>query len=155
MNKKLPDQLGKKRIYNKNFENCDKEIIRWEVLSIQKEQRLKVRFISTNSENRQGILIAIDAGNGILTTNGVSGKSFELWEDNSPREMEIECHSEEGYLSIYNVFERNEQGRICKYSQMPYSGMILEHNNNVYRYRCNDTGRNTNFDKLIFEIELL
>ncbi|MBQ2465327.1 MAG: hypothetical protein II507_10145 [Treponema sp.] len=155
MGQKLPDWLGKRRTYNSNFGDVEKEIIKWEVLSIQKKQLVKVRFISVNSENRQGIRIAIDAGKGTLTINGVSGRAFELWEDECPKEFEIECSSDEGYLSVYNIFERNEQGLMRKYSQMDFSGMILEQSGNIYRYSCNDTGRNTNFDKLVFEIELL
>ena len=106
MNKKLPDSFGKKRIINRNFEDRDEEIIRWEVLPVEKDQRIRVRFISSNSENRQGIRIAIDAGKGTLTTNGVTGRAFELWADECPEEFEVECCSEDGYLSIYNVFER-------------------------------------------------
>ena len=155
MSQKLPDWLGKTRTYNNEFGDVEREIIKWEVLSIQKKQLVKVRFISVNSDNRQGIRIAIDAGKGTLTTNGVSGRAFELWEDECPKEFEIECSSDEGYLSVYNIFERNELGSMKKYSQMDYSGMILEQKENIYRYRCNDTGRNTNFDKLVFEIELL
>ncbi|MBQ1670171.1 MAG: hypothetical protein IKQ23_07675 [Treponema sp.] len=155
MGQKLPDWLGKRRTYNSNFGDVEKEIIKWEVLSIQKKQLVKVRFISVNSENRQGIRIAIDAGKGTLTINGVSGRAFELWEEDCPKEFEIECSSDEGYLSVYNIFERNEQGLMRKYSQMDFSGMILEQSGNIYRYSCNDTGRNTNFDKLVFEIELL
>ena len=155
MGQKLPDWLGKRRTYNSNFGDVEKEIIKWEVLSIQKKQLVKVRFISVNSENRQGIRIAIDAGKGTLTINGVSGRAFELWEEDCPKEFEIECSSDEGYLSIYNIFERNEQGIMRRNSQMDYSGMILEQSGNIYRYSCNDTGRNTNFDKLVFEIELL
>ena len=156
MGQKLPDWLGKRRIINKNFEDRNEEIIRWEVLEIPCNQRIKVRFISTASSNRQGIRIAIDAGDGELTVNGVSSKAFDLWEDNSPREFEIDCHSEEGYLSVYNIFERlSWTGKCERCSQMDYSGMILEQNNNIYRYRCNDTGKDTDFEKLVFEIELL
>ena len=155
MSQKLPDWLGKKRIYNKNFVEVEKEIIRWEVLSVSNKQYLKVRFISTNSENRQGIHIAIDVGKGMLITNGVTGKAFDLWVDECPKEFEMECTSDEGYLSVYNIFERNEQGIMRRNSQMAYSGMILEQKGNIYRYYCNDTGKNTDFDKLVFEIELL
>ena len=153
MSQMLPNWLGKKRTYNRNF--IDKEIIKWDVLDISSKQRLKVKFISVNSENRQGIRVAIDAGKGILTLNGVLGQEFYLWEDECPQEFEIECDSDEGFLSVYNVFERNEHGIMRRHSQMDYSGMILERNGNIYRYKCNDTGKNTNFDKLIFEIELL
>lgn len=155
MSQKLPDWIGKKRTYNRNFGYIDKEIIKWEVLSVKNKQNLNVRFISVNSENRQGIRLAIDAGNGILITNGVTRRAFELWEDNCPKEFEIECLSDEGYLSVYNIFERNEQGVMRKHSQMDYSGMILEQKGGIYRYRCNDTGYNTKFDKLVFEIEFL
>ena len=155
MGQKLPDWLGKRRIINNSFEDRSEEIIRWEVLEIPCNQRIKVRFISTASSNRQGIRIAIDAGDGELTVNGVSSKAFDLWEDTCPKEIEVECHSDEGYLSIYNIFERNEQGIMRRHSQMNYSGMILEQNNNIYRYRCNDTGKDTDFKKLVFEIELL
>jgi len=155
MSQNLPDWLGKKRTYNRNFRDIDKEIIKWEVLTINNKQHLKIRFISVNSENRQGIRLAIDAGNGTLTTNDVTGRAFELWEDECPKEFEIECSSDERYLSVYNIFERNEQGIMRKHSQMDYSGMILEQKGNIYRYYCNDTGKKTDFDKLVFEIELL
>ena len=61
MNKKLPDSFGKKRIINRNFEDREEEIIRWEVLPVEKDQRIRVRFVSANSDNRQGIRVAIDA----------------------------------------------------------------------------------------------
>ena len=133
MSQKLPDWLGKKRIYNKNFVEVEKEITRWEVLSVSNKQHLKVRFISTNSENRQGIHIAIDVGKGMLIANGVTGKAFDLWVDECPKEFEMECTSDEGYLSVYNIFERNEQGIMRRNSQMAYSGMILEQKGNIYR----------------------
>ena len=156
MSQKLPDWLGRKRIYNNNFGDVEKKIIRWEVLSINNKQHLKVRFICTNSENRQGIRIAIDAGKGTLITNGVTGRAFDLWEDECPKEFEIECISDEGLISIYNMFEKKDwTGRNNIYSQMDYSGMILEQNGNIYRYKCNNAELQDDFDKLIFEIELL
>ena len=156
MSQKLPDWFGKKRIYNNNFADIEKEIIRWEVLAINNKQHLKVRFICANSENRQGIRIAIDAGKGMLITNGVTGRSFDLWKDECPKEFEIECISDEGLISIYNMFEKKDwTGRNNIYSQMDYSGMILEQNGNIYRYKCNNAELQDDFDKLVFEIELL
>lgn len=156
MNKKLPDWFGKKRIYNVNFGDFDEEVIRWEILSVNKKQRIKVRFISVNSKNRQGIRLAIDAGNGMLTTNNVTGRRFELWEDECPREFEMQCESEEGYLSLYNIFEKMDwTGKMRRYSQMDFSGMILKQSGNTYRYSCNNATLNSKFDELVFEIELL
>lgn len=156
MGKKLPDWLGKKRIYNKNFTDVEEDIILWEVLAINNKQHIKVRFISVNSENRQGIRVAIDTGKGMLITNGVTGKAFVLWVDECPKEFEIECTSDEGYLSVYNIFEQKDwTGRNNTYSQMDYSGMILEKKENIYRYKCNNAELIDDFDKLVFEIELL
>lgn len=40
-------------------------------------------------------------------------------------------------------------------SQAHSSGMIIEKNGNKLIYKCNDFGLETNFDKLIFQIELI
>ena len=156
MNKKLPDWFGKKRLYNEYFEELNEKVILWDVLPIQSKQRIIVRFLSTNSDNHQGIRIAIDAGKGSLTINGVSAKEFNLWENECPKEFEVECESDEGYLSIYNIFEKIDwTGVMQEYSQMPYMGMRLTQSGNVYRYSCNNAERGSEFDKLVFEIELL
>ena len=156
MSQKLPEWLGKKRIYNKNFVDIEKEIIKWDVLSINDKQHIKVRFLSVNSENRQGIRIAIDAGKGMLITNGVTARAFKLWEDECPKEFEIECISDEGFISVYNIFEKIDwTGMKNVYSQMYYSGMILEKKGNVYQYKCNNAQLMDDFDKLVFEIEIL
>ena len=155
MNKKLPDYLGRKRIYNPNFKNIDEKIIMWEVLNIKSCQKMIVRFISTNSINRQGIHIEIYAGEGEITINGIIAKAFDLWVDECPNEFEIECQSDEGYLSVYNIFEQLEGWGKGRYSQMDSCGMLLEQQGNIYRYYCNDSGFESNFNKLVFEIELL
>jgi len=154
MKQDLKNRIGKERIYNKYFEKKGKEVIRWEVLPIHNTKSIKVRFISVNSDNRQGIRLAIDSGEGILVTNGVSGTNFEIWEDECPKEIEIKCISNASYLSVYNIFEEIDwTGKRRKYSQMDYSGMILEKSGHIYRYYCNNGEINSEFDKLVFEID--
>ena len=156
MNKKLPDYFGKERLYNNHFEELNEKVILWESLPIQSKQRIIVRFLSVNSDNRQGIRIAIDAGKGSLTLNGASARQFFLWENECPKEFEIECESDEGYLSIYNIFERMDwAGVMRRCSQFSYSGMLLEQSGNIYRYSCNNATLDSKFDELVFEIELL
>ena len=156
MNKKLPYDLGRKRLYNQNFKNYSEDVILWEVLKIKTIQKLRFKFISTNSIHRQGVRIAIDAGDGEITINGTCSKAFDLWEDTCPNEVVITCNSSEGFLSVYNIFEKFEGwGKGRRYSQMAYSGMLLKHHKNTSMYSCNDTGFETQFDKLVFEIELL
>lgn len=111
--------------------------------------------MKADPENRQGIVAAIYAGDGTLSVNGVTGRVFELWADECPPEFEIVCNSSEGFLSVYNIFEENSWSGKRKVSQMDFSGMILEKNGNKYKYCCNNAKLNQDFDKLIFEIELL
>ena len=155
MNKKLPEWLGKKRLYNGNFNNTDKEVIHWEVLKIEKHQKLKIRFISSNSVHRQGIHMRFFGKDGTLTANGIESEGFDFWEDTCPKEFYVECESSGGYLSFYNIFEQAESNGKRRYEQMDSCGMILEQHDNTYRYYCNDVGFKSDFNKLVFELEVL
>ena len=93
-------------------------------------------------------------GEGYLEINGIQSKGMHLWEDTCLGEVKIHCESSEGKLSVYNIFNlglTNPQGGVR--SQVASCGMLVEQRNNVYVYHCNDAGFQTNFDKLVFEIE--
>ena len=150
MKGELAMQLGKEKIFNKSFEGRN-DVIKWDVIEINNEQLLEIRFISKNSKNRQGIRLAIDVGEGYIEINGISNKGMELWQDTAPKEVICKCCSSEGLLSIYNIWDKGK-GR---QSQLLTSGMLVEEDENTYIYRCNDYGYETSFDKLIFSIEKL
>ncbi|MPN17813.1 hypothetical protein SDC9_165168 [bioreactor metagenome] len=143
-------QVGKQKIYNNSFEGRN-DVLMWDVLEINNEQLLKIKFISKNSKNRQGIRLAIDVGDGYIEVNGIANKGVELWEDTAPKEFICKCFSNEGMLSVYNIWDKGK-GR---QSQLLTSGMIVDAKENIYTYHCNDYGYDTNFDKLIFSIEML
>ena len=145
--------LGRERIYNKTFEKLgNSAVVHWDVLPINKEQEICLQIISTNSMYRQGIRLAIGVGEGYIEINGVRSKEMYVWEDTAPKNVHIKCVSEEGLLSIYNVFDLGKGGRR---SLVDSSGMLVEQQNNRIVYKCNDAGFQTNFDKLIFQIVLL
>lgn len=146
----MKKEIGRIVTYSKAFEGRN-DIVRWDVLNIEKEQEIRLKFISTNSEYKQGVRIAVDAGEGYLETNGVKSKGMQLWEHTAPNVVYLKCFSSEGLLSVYNIFERDGQIE----SQMHRTGMIKEEEGNKIIYRCNDTGRNTDFDKLVFQIEIV
>ena len=77
-----------------------------------------------------------------------------LWEDTAQKCVLVKCISEEGVLSIYNVFDLGKE-RGGRRSQMDSCGMLVERKENTIVYKCNDVGFQSDFDKLIFEIELL
>ncbi len=149
---KLPDDFAKKRLYNHNLSDIRDDIILWEVLRVKPKQDIKIRFLEKNSKYDQGIRLAIDVGKGELVINGKSGRDFYLWENNAPAEINVKCVSEEGYLSIYPVYEWPPFG---VQSQTGYSGMLLEQNGNIYTYYCNDAVKDSDFNALVFEIKLL
>lgn len=142
--------MGKKRIYSKDFKDKN-NIVTWDVMKIEQGQNLVLRFISTNSKHRQGVRIAIDAGNGYIEVNEYKLNEIYLWEDTAPKEVKMKCFSDEGLVSIYNVWYTERGSRSLSYK----CGMIIEKNGNKIKYRCNDFGDNTNFDKLVFEIEII
>lgn len=146
-------EIGKKRIYNTNFENIE-NVVHWEVINIKNEQEFHLKFVSTNSKYRQGIRLAIDAGDGYIEINNIRSKEFYLWEDTAPQCVLVKSISEEGMLSIYNVFDLGKE-RGGRRSQMDSCGMLVERKENTIVYKCNDVGFQSDFDKLIFEIELL
>ena len=146
-------EIGRKRIYNTIFEDHE-NVVHWEVLNIKNQQEFNLKFISTNSKYRQGIRLAIDVGEGYIEINNIRAKELYLWEDTVLQLTNVKCVSEEGLLSVYNVFDLGKE-RGGRRSQVDSCGMIVKQSDNIYRYHCNDVGFETNFDKLIFEIELL
>lgn len=146
-------EIGRKRIYNTMFENVE-NVVHWEVLNIKSEQEFCLKFISTNSKYRQGIRLAIDVGEGYIEINNIRSKELYLWEDTAPQRVHVKCVSEEGLLSVYNVFDLGKE-RGGRRSQVDSCGMLVEYKENTIVYKCNDMGFQSDFDKLIFEIELL
>ncbi len=86
-----------------------------------------------------------------LRINGQLCPQATLWQDTSPGEIVIECYTTDGVLSLYNIWDDGRGTQSQSYS----SGMIAEDLANGTRYRCNDIGFETEFDKLVFRIERL
>jgi len=146
----MNNQVGKVRTISKAFEGRN-DVIRWDVLEIKKEQDLRVTIISTNSKYKQGIRIAIDAGEGYVEVNGQKSKGIQLWQDTAPEIVELKCSASEGLLSVYNIWDMGRGNE----SQSHTSGMLIEKDGEKIIYKCNDFGHETNFDKIVFSIEKL
>lgn len=141
-----------KRIFNRAFaEKGLHNVIKWDVQNIEDGQEIKINFISKGSPHRQGILLSSD--NGILIPSLSNDKypSISLWEDTAPEELICKCFTSEGYLSIYNIWDKGNG----KQSQSYSSGMLLEERDNILIYKCNDIGFDTDFNDLVLTIEKL
>ncbi len=141
--------IGKERIYNKDFASRGREdVVLWDVQKIGDGQLIKVTFISKNSQYHQGIRLATDKG---IEVNGQTYPSIMLWEHSAPKDVICKCFTDDGLLSIYNIWDEGD-GRE---SQAHSSGMLIEENGKTLTYRCNDYGFETNFDELVFSIEMM
>lgn len=141
------EYLPNERIYSSGFaEQGRSDVVLIEVISVADREVLKLVFESTNSPWRQGVWLATDQ---VVVINNVKCPSAELWYDTAPREVLIQCRTEENILWLYNIWD-DGNGR---QSQAWTSGMLVEELANGWRYRCNDIGFETNFDKLVFRLE--
>lgn len=138
---------GKERLYCRAFTDRD-DVVRWDILPVKDGEKLKLTFESKNSEWEQGVRLACDVG---VAGDDWTGKGVRLWYGHSPREVVFTCHTKDGCLSIYNVWDRGRGPE----SQKHTSGMLVEELPHGRCYRCNDIGFDTQFDKLIFRIERL
>lgn len=91
-------------------------------------------------------------GQGYLEVNRVRAKGMRLWEYNLPKVVKIKCVNDSGLLSVYNIFEDDDGSAM---SQMYKCGMLLEEQGNKRIYRCSEYSDEGDFDRLVFQIELL
>jgi hypothetical protein len=136
---------GEERIYNPAFDE-KLGVVLWDVFPIIDSEKLTVTFESKHSDWSQGIWLMSDRG---LEVEGIRNKSFVLWYETAPKHIEVICFTKNGLLSIYNIWDRGFGENSLSHS----SGMLVEELTNGRRFRCNDIGFETKFDKLIFRIE--
>ncbi len=142
-------QTIKKRIFNSAYkEKGIDNVIKLEVIQVTNGAQLKVVFESQSSSWRQGIWLKTDKG---IVVNNILCPSCEIWADTAPEEVFVECKTDNGYLNLYNIWDRGN-GRE---SQAWSSGMLEEEIELGRRYKCNDIGFKTEFDRLVFQIHFL
>jgi hypothetical protein len=145
-------EVGREKIINKAFNEKGLEnVVLWDVQNIQDGQLVKINFISKTSPHRQGVWIKTDKGIEIPALKSKVYKSINLWEDTSSEEVILKCHTNDGKMSIYNIWDEGDG----KESQAYSSGMLITDRNGVLVYNCNAFGFETDFNDLIFSIEKL
>lgn len=139
--------LPSESIISKAFRDSGRpEVVKWDVFRIHDGGRVKLTFESADHQGRHGVWLMTDRG---LDVNGVKGQSIDLWQDTAPDAVDIEHHTADGRLHVYNIWDSGA-GRN---SQSWTSGMLVEELPNGRRYRCNEIGLQGKFDSLVFRIE--
>ena len=141
------ESLIKERQYSPSFRDKGRDdVVLLDVFPVHDGEEITVIFESVSSQARQGVWMKTD--NGIIV-NGLLCPSTDLWQDHAPPEVLCRCLTSDGILTVYNIWDRGD-GR---QSQGWTSGMLIEELPDGRRYRCNDSGFDTLFDKLVFRIE--
>lgn len=134
---------GKPFTYNgKEIKMSDK------VTLSESEMLLKVEFISTYSEWKQGVVLDT---NGEFEINGYKVKNkIVLWEHTAPKQVELTVKSKNKTLFIYNVWDIGD-------GTMHYGhnggAFFVEKEKEITTYYCNDGYPDDDFNDLIFKIE--
>jgi hypothetical protein len=139
------ERVGTKRIKNKAFIDRD-DVILWDIFEVEDGEKLRLTFESIKSEWMQGVWLMCDNG---ISIDDELHPSVYLWYSNPPISWEFTCYTRNGYLSVYNAWDRG----FGPNSQSHSSGMLVEDLQNGKRYHCNDIGFDSEFDKVVFRIE--
>jgi hypothetical protein len=135
---------GKPFIYN------GKEIKMSDKINLpSSEVVLKISFISTDSNWKQGIVLQTK---GEFDINGQKLPSkVVLWEDTAPTEVKMLVKSKDKVLFAYNVWDTGD-------GTMHYGhnggAFYLEDKEEIRTYYCNDGYPDDDFNDLIFTIEI-
>ncbi len=137
----------------------NKTIYRAFSISGPKKMKLKITFVDKNSKYRQGISFNMFTMKGKLSCNGktINKGGFDIWEDSSPKNFEIDVEIQKGELGIFNISETVDY-RGISYEVSLDMGMAFyyeEIDTNKYRYYCNDWEPDDDLDDLIFDIEFV
>lgn len=91
-------KFGNKRILNSAF-NFRDDVVLWDIFPVEDGESVTLIFESKKSDWQQGVCLMCDQG---VEVNGEMGKSAVLWFDSSPTKIMIKCHTQTGYLNVYN-----------------------------------------------------
>lgn len=78
-----------------------------------------------------------------------------LWESTAPPTVEIGVGQTDGRLRFYNVWDPSGTPGESRRSQGRTSGMLRRDlGGGVIEYRCNDSGPQREFDRLVFTVRV-
>jgi len=144
--------IGKQRIFSPFFvEKGMPDVLLWEVQEIQNNQLIKIKFKRKEYDGRQGIRIQTDKGILIPKLGEKIYRGIVLWVDTSPEEVICKCLTNDGKLSLYNVWDEGHGQE----SQLNTSGMKVKQVENTLQYKCNNYDLTGSFNDLSFSLEKL
>lgn len=108
---------------------------------------LKVNFVSTDSEWKQGIVFQTK-GEFEINNQKLPAKII-LWEDTAPKEVHFLIKSKDKVLVVYNIWQTQDGTTHYWHNG---GAMYIEEKNGVRTYSCNDGYADADFDDLVFTV---
>lgn len=149
------------RAFNGNdfFEHDGKKFFRWHYLHHAKDCIIKLKIISTNSPNKQGITLNFSDFQGTILFNGASlaipktkfGHYLFKEGDTTNNEFVFFVHVTQGHLFLGNASERKETGTFTS-GAFGNAFWIELLSPSHFRFHCNDHEFDDDFDDLIFDL---
>lgn len=140
-------KLPPTRVLSKAWQELGRDdVVKIEAFPVQDGEVLRLVIESQNAECRQGVWLTTDQG---IVIDGQQYQTAEIWATDGESAIHFLCNTADGVLHLYNIWERGGAAD----SQAWTSGMLVEDIPTGRRYRCNDIGEESNFDRLAFRIE--
>lgn len=125
------------------------EVLLLDVIPIEVGSEVVLTFEQVDSPWRQGVWLATDDE---LEVNGARSSPLVVWQDTAPPTVRVRVGKSDGMLRYYNLWDSG-RGMGEHESQSATSGMLRERGpDGSRRYRCNDIGYESQFDKLVFSL---
>ena len=145
-----------------SYEFDGKTFFRWYYIKNTGDYFLRIKIISTDSVNKQGITLNFSDFIGSISCNGIQldvpKRKFSHYlfkEGDTPNnEFNLSVHVEQGCLFLGNASERREIGMFTSGS-LGNAFWIEKLSPTRSRFYCNDHEYDDDFDDLIFEIEII
>lgn len=114
---------------------------------LNKEKQITLKWVSTQSNLKQGIQIKIDKG--VIEVNGEKLSNIILWEDTSPTEVSFRClPKENAKLKVWNVWDVDGVTQ----AWVGNAGMDILESNHKVRLSCSDGSGDVNFQNVVVEL---
>ncbi|PLR79589.1 hypothetical protein CVD25_22450 [Bacillus canaveralius] len=124
-------------------------------LEVNTGQDVKIEFIRTKNDFRQGIEFSLDKRKGYIEVNNQKLNSPVFWVDTAPSTFIFKCFpkKETGQLNLWNIWQYNDD-RVDAW--IGNAGIIAEQEDEgIFIFRCSNGIGDIDFDDLVFRLILL
>lgn len=126
-------------------------------IDVTRGQEVKIEFISSKNDHRQGIEISLDKRKGYIEVNDQKLNSPVFWRDTAPSSFVFKCFPKKnvGQLNIWNIWQYTDQDERVD-AWIGNAGIIVhQEDQGASLFRCSNGTGDIDFDDLVFRVTVL